>query len=129
MAFCSVSVSAQKKSNKLVWLPGTIVLTQYETGVNTLTVKEGDVNPNAADYEKDKTRDIAMRDDYETIKVQTAEGTYNIARSHFFIWQKRLKLSDGEGVQIAVKDDFVYVKTSKGKKAKYHLVQIEPNQK
>lgn len=123
MAVCGLSVAAQDgKKNKTVWESGTIVEIDYTADTQTLTVTEVDTSLPLTDSQREKPKDLKLRDDQETVRFEANGFTYTLYRQMKFTTQSRLKLKIGDQITFSIKDDRIYLRTADGKKIKYFYV-------
>jgi len=112
---------AQKTPDKFDWRDGTIIDNQYKYGV-----KSEDGPDMASPNPSQTTKASYSRDDTETITVEGEGNIFVVRRSLFFIWQKRIKLSDPEKVKYAIRDNILYLQNHKGKKVTYEILEKKP---
>ena len=123
MAVCGLSVAAQNgKKNKTVWETANIVEIEYTAGIKTLTVTETDTSLPLTDPQREKPKNLAMRDDQETVRFEANGFTYTVYRQMKFINQNKLKLKTGDRITFAIKDDRIFIKTADGKRIKYFYI-------
>jgi hypothetical protein len=114
---------AQKRSNKVEWKNGKVLDYQYKYGV------ESEEGPDMASPEPSQTKKTSYyRDDSESFTIEVEDGIFVVRRGLFFIWQKRIKLSDSTNVKYAVRDNILYLQNHKGKKVSYEIIEKKPKQ-
>lgn len=128
LAFGGINISAQKKTDKIVWQSGKVVLYTYKVDTKTLTYTHTDISKEVTDPQREEKKEVPIRNDYMELEIQTTEGKYIVLQNLRFIWQKKLDLKEGDLVEIAAKDGSIYVKTTKGKKAKYRYALFLPKE-
>lgn len=123
LAVCGLSVAAQNgKKTMIVWETGSIVEVEYTAGTKTITVTETDTSLPLTDAQREKPKDIALRDDQETVRFEAGGFTYTVYRQMKFINQNKLKLKPGDRITFAIKDDRIYLRTPDGKRIKYFYI-------
>lgn len=111
---------AQKRSDKFDWKEGKVLDYQYKYGVKTS--ESSDI------ADSSQTNISYYRDDGESFTIESEDGIFVVRRGLFFIWQKRIKLSDSTHVKYAVRDNILYLQNHKGGKVSYEIIEKKPNQ-
>ena len=125
LVFCGLSAAAQDKKDALAWQTGKILDNQYVADVKIWKTKEYDISKPMTDPDYEKPKNVPMRDDTETIKIQAGDLTYTLTRKLKYLWHPKLKLDSGSDINFALDgQDYMYLKNAKGKKIKYYIAKI-----